>query len=156
MRFALTLGLVAAAVAVAGTQPMHAQSGGVDPGATPAALGGALPAYVAEFGEDVAFWHRPAGPDFAAVLNDFVHLEASVQQWHEPSFDATLQEFEDRFAATGTEEGTIMATTLRYVHEDLRTSRRAAILDDFRTSGRILQLFQQGVRELGTLLPGSN
>ncbi len=115
-----------------------------------------LPAYVAEFGEDVAFWHRPAGPDFAAVLNDFVHLEASVQQWHEPSFDATLQEFEDRFAATGTEEGTIMATTLRYVRVDLRTSRRAAILDDFRTSGRIQQLFRQGVRELGTPLPGSN
>ena len=98
---------------------------------------------------------RPA-PDFASVLNDFVHLEASVQQWHEPSFDATLQEFEDRFAATGTEEGTIMATTLRYVRGDLRTSRRAAILDDFRTSGRIQQLFRQGVRELGTLLPGSN
>jgi len=115
-----------------------------------------LPSYVPEFGEDVAFWHRPADPGFAAVLNDFVHLDASVQQWHEPSFDTTLQRFAERFAQTNTEEGTIMSVVLRYVIDDLRTSRRAAILEDFRTSGRILQLFQQGVRELGTLLPGSD
>ena len=41
-----------------------------------------------------------------------------------------------------------MATTLAYVVGNLTTSRRAAILDEFRTSGRILQLFQRGVREL--------
>ena len=39
-----------------------------------------------------------------------------------------------------------MATTLAYVIGDLRTSRRAAILDDFRTSGQILELFKQGRR----------
>jgi hypothetical protein len=42
-----------------------------------------------------------------------------------------------------------MATTLAYVISDLRTSRRAAILEDFRTSGKILELFKQGVQELG-------
>jgi hypothetical protein len=31
---------------------------------------------------------------------------------------------------------------------DLRTSRRAAILEEFRTSGRILRLFEQGAAEL--------
>ena len=45
-----------------------------------------------------------------------------------------------------------MATALAYVIGDLRTSRRAAILDDFRTSGRILELFQQGLAELTTTL----
>jgi len=115
-----------------------------------------LPSYVAELGENVSFWHRPADPVFAAVLNDFVRLEASVKQWHEPSFDATLQTFRERFQQTGSKEGAIMSTTLAYVLDNLRTSRRAAILEDFRTSGRILQLFQQGARELGTLLPGSD
>ena len=79
-----------------------------------------------------------------------------MQQWHEPAFDTTLQRFQQRFAQTNTEEGSVMSTVLRYVLDDLRTSRRAQILDNFRTSGRILQLFQQGVRELGTLLPGSD
>ena len=115
-----------------------------------------LPSYVPEIGEDVSFWHRPADPSFADVLNDFVRLEASVQQWHEPSFDATLRTFRERFARTETEEGTVMATTLDYVLDDLRTSRRAAILEDFRTSGRILQLFQRGARALGMIVPGLN
>jgi len=47
-----------------------------------------------------------------------------------------------------------MASTLAYVISDLRTSRRAAILDDFRSNGRILQLFTQGVAELSTALTG--
>jgi hypothetical protein len=114
-----------------------------------------LPSYVPEFGEDVSFWHRPADPAFAAVLNEFVRIDASVQQWHEPAFDAALSRFVDRFRDTGTEEGDVMATVLRYVLAELRSSRRAAILEDFRTSGRILDLFRQGAAELGTLLPGS-
>jgi hypothetical protein len=114
-----------------------------------------LPSYVPEFGEDVSFWHRPADPAFATVLNEFVRIEASVQQWHEAGFDATLSRFVQRFRDTGTEEGAVMATVLDYVLGELRSSRRAAILDEFRTSGRILNLFQQGARELGTLLPGS-
>jgi hypothetical protein len=114
-----------------------------------------LPRYVPEFGPDVSFWQRPASPAYATVLNEFVRLEATVQAWHEPSFEATLRGFQERFKSTSTEEGTVMATTLAYVIDDLRTSRRAAILEDFRTSGRILQLFQQGVRELSAASSGS-
>jgi hypothetical protein len=47
-----------------------------------------------------------------------------------------------------------MATTLAYVISDLRTSRRSAILEDFRTSGQILTLFQRGVAELGATFRG--
>ena len=47
-----------------------------------------------------------------------------------------------------------MATMLTYVLTDLQTSRRAAILDEFRTSGRIMRLFQEGVRELAAALSG--
>ena len=35
---------------------------------------------------------------------------------------------------------------------DLRTSRRAAILEEFRESGEILELFHKGVEELKTLM----
>ena len=69
------------------------------------------------------------------------------------SLDATLSRFVELFRATGSEEGLVMATTLNYVLDDLRTSRRAAILDDFRTSGRILDLVRRGAQELGALLP---
>jgi hypothetical protein len=115
-----------------------------------------LPMYLPEFGRDVSFWHRPADPLYAAVLDEFVRLEATVQRWHEPSFESVLRGFQRRFEETHTEEGIVMATTLAYVIGDLRTSRRAAILEEFRTSGRILKLFEQGIRELGTALPGSN
>jgi hypothetical protein len=37
---------------------------------------------------------------------------------------------------------------------DLRTSRRDSILDDFRTDGQILTLFQRGVAELGAAFRG--
>ena len=114
-----------------------------------------LPSYVEEFGPDVSFWHRPASPAFASVLGEFVRLSAGVRRWHEASFESTLREFARRFEETDTEEGAVMATTLAYVIGDLRTSRRAAILDEFRTSGRILRLFQQGVSELRAALPGA-
>ena len=114
-----------------------------------------LPQYVAEFGPDVSFWHRPANPAYASVLNEFVRLNADVERWHEASFEPTLRGFQQRFEGTDTEEGTVMATTMAFVIDDLRHSRRAAILEEFRTSGRILRLFQQGVRELAAALPGS-
>ncbi|MGQ0736675.1 MAG: hypothetical protein ACT4QD_23860 [Acidobacteriota bacterium] len=69
-----------------------------------------------------------------------------MQRWHEASFEPVLQSFRRRFEATGTEEGHVMATAVAYVIGDLRTSRRAAILDDFRSSGRILELFRKGGR----------
>ena len=108
-----------------------------------------LPFYVKSFGKDVSFWHRPPTPEYAAALNDFLRLESGIERWHDPDFEATLRAFQQRFEATRTEEGSVMATTLAYVISDLRTSRRAAILEEFRTSGRILDLFKQGVEELG-------
>ena len=114
-----------------------------------------LPWYVSEFGPDVSFWHRPASPAYAAALNEFVRLNANVQRWLEPSFEPTLRGFQRRFDGTNTEEGTVIATTLAYVIDDLRKSRRAAILQEFRTSGRIRQLFERGVRELAAALAGS-
>jgi hypothetical protein len=110
-----------------------------------------LPFYVKGFGKDVSFWHRPPTPEYAAALNDFLRLESGIERWHDPTFEATLRAFQERFEATRTEEGSVMATTLAYVISDLRTSRRAAILEEFRTSGRILDLFKQGVEELGAL-----
>ena len=115
-----------------------------------------LPSYVPAFGQDVSFWHRAAPDRYAAVLNDFVRLEGGVQQWHDPAFETVLRGFERRFRETGTDEGGVMASTLAYVIDDLRTSRRAAILEEFRTSGHILQLFAQGVREVQALLPRTN
>lgn len=113
-----------------------------------------LPELVPEFGADVAFWHRPAAPSFTAALEAFLQLEAGPQRWSEASFEPILQEHRGKFEATGTEEGTVMATVLTYVINDLRTSRRAAILDDFRSNGKILELFKQGVAELGVLTAG--
>ena len=113
-----------------------------------------LPFYVEAFGPDVSFWHRPPTPEYAAVLNDFLRTESGIERWHEASFETTLRTFEDRFEATRTEEGSVMATTLAYVISDLRTSRRAAILEEFRTSGRILDLFKRGAEELGVTIPG--
>jgi hypothetical protein len=113
-----------------------------------------LPFYVESFGQDVSFWRRPPAASYASVLNDFVRLEGGVQRWHDASFETTLRGFQDRFARTETEEGLVMSTTLAYVISDLRTSRRAAILDEFRTSGRILDLFKAGVSELGVTIRG--
>jgi hypothetical protein len=97
----------------------------------------------------VSFWHRPPTPEYAAALNDFLRLDSGIDKWHDPDFEPTLRAFQERFEATNTEEGTVMATTLAYVITDLRTSRRAAILEEFRTSTKILDLFKQGVEELG-------
>jgi hypothetical protein len=108
-----------------------------------------LPFYVKNFGKDVSFWHRPPTREYAAALNDFLRLPSGIEKWHDPEFEPTLRAFQERFQATNTEEGTVMATTLAYVITDLRTSRRAAILDEFRTSTKILDLFNKGVEELG-------
>ena len=42
-----------------------------------------------------------------------------------------------------------MTTTLALVIENPRSSRRTAIFDEFRSSNRILRLFQQGLKGLG-------
>jgi len=115
-----------------------------------------LPVRVPEFGADVTFWQREPAPAFTAALDDFLQLEPGVQRWHDASFESVLQGYRRRFEATGTEEGDVMASVLAYVIGDLRTSRRAAILEEFRSSGQILQLFRQGTAELGHLLTGSS
>jgi hypothetical protein len=120
--------------------------------AVPAKANLYLPSYVADFGPNVSFWHRPPSAAYATALNDFVRLDPGIHRWHDSSFDSVLRGFQKRFEETNTEEGSVMATTLAYVIGDLRTSRRAAILEEFRSSGRILELFKQGVNELSSVL----
>jgi hypothetical protein len=102
-----------------------------------------LPRYLAALGSDVSFWHRPPTPAYATLLDEFLRLDASIEQWDSPAFDEVLADFRKRFMATGTEEGDVMATTLAYVLEDRRTNRQARILAEFRESEHILDLFAQ-------------
>lgn len=106
-----------------------------------------LPQYVKEFGADVSFWHRPANAAFAAVLNEFVRLEAAFDVWDEPAFEPVLRTFHRRFRDTGTEEGIVMATVLAYVMEENATSGRGAILAEFRESEQIQRLVALGVAQ---------
>jgi hypothetical protein len=106
-----------------------------------------LPRYVADFGADVGFWHRPASPAYTALLDEFVRINASPEDWDTPAFMPVLRRFEERFRATKTEEGTVMATVLAYMMEDIRTSGRGAILAEFRSSREIRQLFAAAVLE---------
>ncbi len=120
-----------------------------------------LPAHVKEFGADVAFWHRPPGAAYAEVLNEFVRLDATEEEWDDPAFESALRVFQKRFAATASEEGTIMATVLAYVIEETYSSRRGAILAEFRESDEVLELFQRGVadrdaRQGGDVVRASN
>ena len=107
-----------------------------------------LPVHLEQLGPDVAFWRRPPSEEYSAALAEFVNLDAGVDEWHDPAFVATLQDFREWFAATGTEEGTVMATMLAFVIQDLAGSRRGAILDEFRSSQRVLELFERGRRVL--------
>ncbi len=110
-----------------------------------------LPEYIEDFGPDISFWHRPADPEYAAVLDEFLQLEPGIEKWHNAAFRETLQDFRRRFLDTGTEEGAAMATVLAFTIQDLRTSGRAAILREFRTSDRVQRLFDRGRRELAGL-----
>ena len=110
-----------------------------------------LPEYIADFGPDISFWHRPPDPEYAAVLDEFLRLEPGIEKWHTAAFRETLQDFRRRFFDTGTEEGAVMATVLAFTIQDLRTSGRAAILREFRTSGQVQRLFERGRRELSGL-----
>lgn len=106
-----------------------------------------LPRYVQAFGPDVSFWHRPPSAEYASVLNEFVRLDVSLDEWDHADFDAVLRRFRGRFEATKTEEGSVMATVLAFVLQDQRTSRQAQILAEFRTSAPILRLFERGRTE---------
>jgi hypothetical protein len=113
-----------------------------------------LPRYISDFGADVGFWHRPASPAFTAALDEFVRLNVSPEDWDTPGFTAVLRGFAERFRATKTEEGTVMATVLAYVIEDIRTSGRGAILSEFRTSAQIRRLFSAAVLERAAATAG--
>ena len=102
-----------------------------------------LPVSAQQFGPDVSFWHRPAPPEFAALLNEFVRLKATPAEWDDPSFDRVLRSFRTRFEETDTEEGTVMAAVIGYVMLQIPSSRR--ILAEFRSSTRVRDLFERGV-----------
>jgi hypothetical protein len=110
-----------------------------------------LPTYVKEFGADVTFWHRPPAASYAGVLNDFVRLDAAGDEWDSDAFEATLRAFQKRFAGTRTEEGTIMATVLAYAIDETYSSRRGAILAEFRQSDQVRELFGRAVVERESL-----
>ncbi|HUE89862.1 MAG TPA: hypothetical protein VMO26_27610 [Vicinamibacterales bacterium] len=105
-----------------------------------------LPRYVEAFGRDVSFWHRPASVAFTGTLADFMALDAPPEEWDEPSFAPVLKGFERRFAASQSEEGTVMATMLAYVTSEAATSGRREILAEFRTSVAIRGEFERAVR----------
>jgi hypothetical protein len=110
-----------------------------------------LPSYVSEFGADVAFWRRPPSPSFAAVLDDFMRLDAGPEQWDDPAFAPVLTEFRRRFSETNTEEGSVMATVLAYAMDQAYTSSRRTLLSEFRSSEQVRQLIDRGVLELGAI-----
>ncbi len=107
-----------------------------------------LPFHVSEFGEDVAFWRAPPSVLYATVLDDFVRLPSGVERWDNPTFQPVLKEFRRRFKATQTEEGDVMAAVLTYAMDQAYTSPRRALLDEFRDSEKVRQLFNRGVLEL--------
>jgi len=106
-----------------------------------------LPRYVNAFGPDVSFWHRPMSAAYAEVLEDFLNLDVPLAEWDSRAFDSVLIDFRNRFKATDTEEGNVMATTLTFVLQGQRTSRQGAILAEFRESDRIQRLFDRGRTE---------
>jgi hypothetical protein len=107
-----------------------------------------LPAYISDFGPDVSFWHNAPSPAFASVLEEFVRIDAPLEQWDDPQFEIVLRDFQQRFKATQTEEGRVMDTVLAYVIDESRLSRRGPILDEFRTSTRIQSRFERGLSQL--------
>jgi hypothetical protein len=110
-----------------------------------------LPMYVKEFGRDTSFWHRPASTAYKATLDEFLQIDATPADWDTDAFEPTLDTFRRRFASTNTEEGTVMATVLTYVMNESSQSGRRGILEEFRSSGRIQELFDRGMRERNAL-----
>lgn len=114
-----------------------------------------LPFHVDAFGRDVTFWHRPADPAFNALLHEFLQLDHPPSAWDDPSFGPVLMGFQRRFRATGTEEGAVMATVIAYVMDEIMTSRRHAILAEFRTSPSVIRLVEEGVQAREAMRSGS-
>jgi hypothetical protein len=110
-----------------------------------------LPVYVKDFGPDVSFWHRPPTTAYAATLDAFVQLQPGPERWDDPAFEPVLRDFQRRFRATLTEEGTIMATILEYEMGDAYAGERRSILAEFRDSDEVQSLFERAVRERAAL-----
>src|SRR5690606_11116835 len=117
-----------------------------------------LPAYFEDLGTDVTFWHRPPSADYARVLDEFLRLDEHYgpEDWDDRSAVNALREFEARFRATDTEEGTVMAVMIAYVLEDLARSERFEILAKFRNSDRVRRLLELGAREREARLPAAD
>jgi len=110
-----------------------------------------LPSYVSEFGDDVAFWRRPAPASFVAVLDEFMRLDASPERWDDPAFAPVLAEFKRRFSETNTEEGRVMETVLAYTMDQAYTSGRRTMLAEFRNDEEVRRLIERGVLELNVI-----
>jgi uncharacterized protein YbdZ (MbtH family) len=107
-----------------------------------------LPMHIDDLGRDVAFWHRGANPEFAVVMRDFMLLDAPPENWHQPSFRQILEGYRQRFLATRSEEGVVMATVLAYTMGELFTGRRGEILAEYRADPRVQALVDEGLREI--------
>jgi hypothetical protein len=110
-----------------------------------------LPSYVSEFGPDVAFWRRPPGPAYTAVLQDFLRLEPGVERWDDPAFAPVLSEFKRRFRETNTEEGAVMETVLAYAMDQAYASPRRTLLAEYRTNEKVRSLVERGALERDVL-----
>jgi hypothetical protein len=107
-----------------------------------------LPSLVSEFGDDIAFWRRPAPPSYLTVLNDFMRLDAGPERWDDPAFARVLTDFRNRFTSTNTEEGMVMDTVLAYVMDQAYTSSRRTLIAEFRSSEQVRRLIDRGRLEL--------
>jgi hypothetical protein len=107
-----------------------------------------LPSFVGDFGDDIAFWRRPAAASYTAVLSDFMHLDAGPERWDDPAFARVLTGFRRRFKDTGTEEGMVMDTVLAYVMDQAYTSTRRSLIAEFRSNEQVRRLIQRGRLEL--------
>jgi hypothetical protein len=110
-----------------------------------------LPVYVREFGADVAFWRRPPGPSYLAILDEFISLAPGAERWDEPGFAPVLADFRRRFKETNTEEGAVMDVVLAYAMDQAYTSSRRMLLAEYRSSGRVRSLIERGVVELDAM-----
>ena len=118
-----------------------------------------LPDRVPEFGEDVSFWQRPPGAAFTSALDAFLELDSGVQRWHEASFEPVLQDFRERFEATGSEEGSVMATDAGVRHRrpaDQPARRHPRRLPHQRQDPRAVSAGARGTdKHAGTTLAGA-
>jgi hypothetical protein len=106
-----------------------------------------LPVHVPAFGTNVSFWQRPAPDAYTEVLAAFMALDRRPEEWDTDAIVPALRGFERRFRATRSEEGVVMATVLGYVIQEVLTSGRGAILEEFRSSPAVQRQFERAVLE---------